>query len=172
MRALRLAAGLLALAAIATWNAFLAWTVGAGDRPSPTDDGATADEATADPAVIEHERNWYDYLRGFHAHHGDVAGDHPEQGSFWAGLDLWLGTRCLCGYTLGDHTYVCSNAPPGTPGTPGGPRALVRPAVRTAADRASARRRSEGRTAPDAGRDATRGFPPHAVQAARPPRSR
>lgn len=106
MRALRLAAGILALVGIAAWNAVVASTVGAAVRQSPTDD-----ETTSDPEVIEHERNWYDYLRGFHAHHGEVAGDHPEHGSFWAGLELWLGTRCLRGYTLGDDTYVCTNAP-------------------------------------------------------------
>lgn len=111
MRALRLAAGLLAVVAIAAWNAVVAWTVGAVERRPPTGDDVTDSETTADPDVVEHERNWYDYLRGFHAHHGDVAGDHPEHGSFWEGLDLWLGTRCLRGYTLGDHTYVCPNAP-------------------------------------------------------------
>lgn len=95
--------GLLAVAVIRSWNAVVTRTLGQrGGRPrsDPSDD----------PVLVEHERNWYDYLRGFDAHHGD-AGDHPEHGSFWAGLDRWLESGCLRGYTLGDHVYVCPNAP-------------------------------------------------------------
>lgn len=85
--------GLLAVAVIRSWNAVVTRTLGKrGGRPrsDPSDD----------PVLVEHERNWYDYLRGFDAHHGD-AGDHPEHGSFWAGLDRWLESGCLRGYTSG-----------------------------------------------------------------------
>lgn len=104
MRALRRVAGLLALVGIRTWNAAVAATLG---RRRGRDPATSAD----DPDVVEHERNWYDYVRGFDAHHGDADGDHPEHGSFRNGLDRWLDAGCLRGYTLGDHTYVCPNAP-------------------------------------------------------------
>ena len=109
MRALRLAAGLLAIAVIAGWNAAVARTLGRRRGPDSAD-GADPDP---DPDVVEHERNWYDYVRGFDVHHGDVDadGDGPEHGSFRDGLDRWLDAGCLRGYTLGDHTYVCPNAP-------------------------------------------------------------
>ena len=103
MDALRLAYGLVALLAIASWNA-------AVTRVARDDRAGTIDVAM-EPAVVEHERNWYDYLRGFHAHHGDVDGSRPEHGSLRRGLELWLEAGCLRGYTVGDHTYVCSNAP-------------------------------------------------------------
>jgi hypothetical protein len=104
MRAPRLAASLVALAVVAGWNAFVA-RVGRENVPEPPDD------PVSEPDLVEHERNWYDYLRGFHAHHGGAFGDHPEHGSFWPGLELWLETHCLRGYTLGNHTYLCPNAP-------------------------------------------------------------
>jgi hypothetical protein len=130
MRALRLTAGLLAIAAVAGWNAAVARTLGRQRGPEPLADGVGVD-----PDVVEHERNWYDYVRGFDVHHGDVnadgdspehgsfwdslvgrpsgraRADSPEHGSFWDGLDRWLDADCLRGYTLGDHTYVCPNAP-------------------------------------------------------------
>lgn len=98
--ALRTAKAALALVAVAAWHAVLARVA---DRR----------EATVDPdaAVVEHERNWYDYLRGLHAHHGDVEGDLPEHGDFRTGLRLWAERNYLRGYTLGDDVYVC----PGTP---------------------------------------------------------
>lgn len=104
-RVLRLAVGLLAIVAIAGWNAVVARTLG-GDAGPQTGD---TDDRAAD--LVERERNWYDYVRGFHAHHGNADGDRPEDGSFWSGLELWLDARCLRGYTIGDRTYVCSNAP-------------------------------------------------------------
>lgn len=105
MGRLRTHPALLALLGIALWNRLV--TRGRpGPAPRPPD---------ADPVVVEHERNWYDYVRGFHAHHGSgprrTAGDHPEHGSFWAGLVCWYDARCLRGYTLGDDVYLC----PGTP---------------------------------------------------------
>ena len=109
MRALRLTAGLLAIAVIAGWNAAVARTLGRRRGPKQPADGADS----TDPDVVEHERNWYDYVRGFDVHHGDVNadGDSPEHGSFRDGLDRWLDAGCLRGYTLDDHIYVCPNAP-------------------------------------------------------------
>lgn len=103
MGAFRLAAGLVAVVAIACWNAAVTRVIG--------DDAVEPPDADVDTEVVEHGRNWYDYLRGFDAHHGDGAGDHPEHGSVRRGLERWLASGCLRGYTLGDHTYVCSNAP-------------------------------------------------------------
>lgn len=113
--ALRIAVGLLAIVVLAGWNAGVSRTVGANTDP-PTDDAEDCgadDRATEgrDPDLVERERNWYDYIRGFHAHYGDAEGDHPEDGSFWSGLERWLDYGCLRGYTLGDCTFVCSNAP-------------------------------------------------------------
>ena len=104
MRALRLATGLLALVCVAAWNAAVARALGESDGPDSADGAET-------PDLVEHERNWYDYIRGFHAHHGDVDGHLPEHGSFRSGLELWLEARCLRGYTLDDDVYVCPNAP-------------------------------------------------------------
>lgn len=108
MGVLRHAGGLLAIALLACWNAFVAGLAGTGGR----DEGSDG-PGSADAAIAEHERNWYDYIRGFHVHHGDVDAetDSPEHGSFRTGLDLWLDSGCLRGYTLGDDTYVCSRAP-------------------------------------------------------------
>ncbi|RDI69998.1 hypothetical protein DWB78_15305 [Halopelagius longus] len=62
---------------------------------------------------MEYELDWYRYLKAFDAHHG--AGGSPERdvrsGSFLRGLRVWIGTRFLRGYTLGDEVYVCPNAP-------------------------------------------------------------
>ena len=103
MGAFRLVAGLVAVVAVACWNAAVTRVVG--------DDAVGPPDGDLDPAVVEHERNWYDYLRGFDAHHGDGAGDHPEHGSVRRGLEQWLDSGCLRGYTIGDHTYICANAP-------------------------------------------------------------
>lgn len=97
---LRVPIALLCLLAVDLWNRLVARGVTRGGQ-------SEAD----DPDVVEHERNWYDYLRGFHAHHGDADGDHPEHGSFWTGLVLWYETRCLRGYTHGDDVYLCPNVP-------------------------------------------------------------
>lgn len=104
MRYARTLTALLALLAVDAWNRL----VSRGEPVADTD-------ADDDAPLTEHERSWYDYLRGFHAHHGTgeraVDGDHPEHGSFWTGLRLWHGTRCLRGYTVGDDIYLCPNAP-------------------------------------------------------------
>lgn len=97
---LRVPIALLCLLAVDLWNRLVARGVTRGGQ-------SEAD----DPDVVEHERNWYDYLRGFHAHHGDADGGHPEHGSFWTGLVLWYETRCLRGYTHGDDVYLCPNVP-------------------------------------------------------------
>lgn len=130
MGVLRSVGGLLAIALLAGWNRFVTGLAGSRDADTPgRTPEAERDARDADPAagdgvadgrgpaggrsITEHRRNWYDYLRGFHVHHGkvDADGDCPEYGSFWQGLDCWLDSRCLRGYTIGDHTYVCSNAP-------------------------------------------------------------
>lgn len=109
MGVVRLVGGLLAIVLLAGWNRFVAGLAGAGARDDGPGDPGSAGGAT----ITEHERNWYDYIRGFDVHHGDLDADSdsPEHGSFRAGLDRWLASRCLRGYTIGDHTYVCSNAP-------------------------------------------------------------
>lgn len=108
----RFAGGLLAIALLAGWNRFVSGLVGADEGLEAHGDGPTPD-GTVEGTITEHRRNWYDYIRGFHVHHGDVDadGDEPEHGDFGEGLDRWLDSGCLRGYTLGDHTYVCSNAP-------------------------------------------------------------
>ena len=101
---LRIAVAAFAVASMAAWNALVCTL-----RPIP--------EPTADcdrpPRLIEHERTWWNYVRGFHAHHGPEG--HPQarpaEGSFRAGLLLWLEKRCLRGYTLENHVYFCPNAP-------------------------------------------------------------
>lgn len=103
MQALRHVIALGALLVLRAWNAAVAATLGRANDPRPY--------AVEEPELTEHERNWYDYVRGFDAHHGDADGDHPEHGSFRSGLDLWLESGCLRGYTLGNDTYVCPNAP-------------------------------------------------------------
>lgn len=106
MRALQYVPALLALATIAVWNAIVVRVHGSDVTPVTTED----------PDLVEHERNWYDYLRGFHAHHGSVdgekpPGDHPEHGSFFAGLRRWQASGYLRGYTLGNDVYLAPNAP-------------------------------------------------------------
>jgi hypothetical protein len=115
MRRLRIAAAVVALLGLHAWHALL--RIGRAD-----DDPSSAPAATdggSEPGLVEHERSWTDYLRGFHAHHGDPAsygvpetpGAAPEHGDIWHGLDAWWQSNCLRGYTLGDDVYVC----PGTP---------------------------------------------------------
>ena len=101
---LRLVIAAVALGTLAGWNAL----VGAV-RPVPR----PATGAEGPPRLIEHERGWRDYVRGFHAHHGPDGFPEatPDDGSFRAGLLLWLEKRCLRGYTLGNHVYVCPDAP-------------------------------------------------------------
>lgn len=65
------------------------------------------------PDIIEYELGWYHYMKAFDAHHGP--GGSPERdfesGSFLRGLQTWINTRFLRGYTLDDDVYVCQNAP-------------------------------------------------------------
>ena len=107
MRALQYAIALGAIVVMTVWNAVMTRI----DSPGTVSD-------VDDPDLIEHERNWYDYIRGFHAHHGsvdgeDVQGDHQEHGSFWDGLLRWQASGYLRGYTLGDDVYLAPNAPKG-----------------------------------------------------------
>ncbi|MFB6207699.1 MAG: hypothetical protein ABEJ05_14355 [Haloglomus sp.] len=112
MRRLRIAAAVAALLGIHAWHALLR----VARRESARSQPPGGDE---NPELLEHERGWYDYLRGFHAHHGDpesygvptTDGDGPEHGDLWHGLDAWWQSNCLRGYTLGDDVYIC----PGTP---------------------------------------------------------
>lgn len=102
MRRARMVLALGVLASMAVWHALLAIL---RDEPA---DVPVAD----DPDLVEHERNWYDYIRGFHAHHGEgTSGDRPEHGDFRAGLLRWRESDYLRGYTLGDEVYLCPNAP-------------------------------------------------------------
>jgi len=102
MRRARLVLALAVLAGMHLWHALLA-----PFRDPIETNGAEQQDAD----VIEHVRNWYDYVRGFDAHHGPASGDHPEHGSFWRGLLVWADTDYLRGYTLGDDVYVCPNCP-------------------------------------------------------------
>lgn len=119
MRAFRLLAATLAVVVVACWNAIVAGLEGerpdaervperAGGRRVP--DRADRED-TPDGAVVEHERNWYDYLRGYHVHIGDGEGHLPEHGSLRDGLVTWWETDCMRGYTRGDDVYLCPNAP-------------------------------------------------------------
>ncbi|WP_255195571.1 hypothetical protein [Halorarius litoreus] len=100
MRALQLAAASVALVVVAGWNAVVT-------RVGEVPDDGTSD----DPLVVEHERNWYDYLRGYHVHVGDGDGHLPEHGSLREGLVTWWETDCMRGYTRGNDVYLCPNAP-------------------------------------------------------------
>lgn len=105
--AFRLARALLVLGAIAAWNAIVAHHA---DSPASTSADSPASASVDDPDVVEHERNWYDYLRGFHVHDGGE-GHLPEHGSFVAGLLAWQQSNYLRGYTRGNDVYLCPNAP-------------------------------------------------------------
>lgn len=104
--ALRLAVAAGALVATATWNVLVCTL-----RPVPRP--ATDVDPVGGPRLVEHEQGWVDYVRGFHAHHGPDGNPEapPDEGSLVGGLLLWLEKRCLRGYTLGNHVYVCPNAP-------------------------------------------------------------
>lgn len=96
--------GGVAIVALSLWHRV------AGLREPISDSGRNRE---VDPAVVEHELDWYRYVKAFDAHHGPGGG--PERavasGSFLRGLRVWMATRCLRGYTLGDEVYVCPNAP-------------------------------------------------------------
>lgn len=98
------AAGAVAVPVVAIWN----WLLVRSERShSPTIDSAV------EPEIIEHERSWWTYLRGFDAHHGpDGHPDgSPDDGEVIAGLARWASSRFLRGYTLGNHVYLCPATP-------------------------------------------------------------
>ncbi len=109
----RVVAGLLvggvAIAALSLWHRSIAVV------RTPVDESGTNREADlrVDPTVVEHELDWYRYVKAFDAHHGPGGGPGRAvaSGSFLRGLRVWLATRCLRGYTLGNEVYVCPNAP-------------------------------------------------------------
>lgn len=105
MRRARTVLALAVLAAMSLWHAILA------SLRDPLDTTGASERREPDAEVVEHVRNWYDYVRGFDAHHGSADGTHPEHGSFWRGLLVWADSDYLRGYTLGDDVYVCSNCP-------------------------------------------------------------
>lgn len=96
---LRVAAALGAIAVLTGWNALVRY------REDPTPVGDSADP----PIVVERERGWVSYVRGYHVHHG--SGDASAGGSFWRGLVRWSEGGFLRGYTIGDGVYLCPNAP-------------------------------------------------------------
>jgi hypothetical protein len=108
-----MALALVVLAAMHLWHALLAPFRDPIEVAEGAERWEEVDVVDRDGAadVVEHVRNWYDYIRGFDAHHGPAAGDHPEHGSFWRGLLVWADTDYLRGYTLGDDVYVCPNCP-------------------------------------------------------------
>lgn len=99
--------GGLGIVLLSIWHWVLPGQSGATDSSS----SAISDES--DPEIVEYELGWYHYLKAFDAHHGP--GGSPERevtsGSFIRGLQTWISTRFLRGYTLGDEVYVCPNAP-------------------------------------------------------------
>lgn len=97
------AVGVAALPVLILWNRLMAWR----ERPLPDPEGS------ADRRVVEHVRGWRAYIRGFDAHHGpDGHADRPPgSGDLVDGLERWVRSGFLRGYTLGDHVYVCRHAP-------------------------------------------------------------
>jgi hypothetical protein len=105
MRRARTALALAVLAGMHLWHALLV------PFRDPLETPRGSEGSASDADVVEHVRNWYDYVRGFDAHHGPAEGDQPEHGSFPRGLLVWADTDYLRGYTLGDDVYVCPNCP-------------------------------------------------------------
>lgn len=103
MRADRLALGYLAIIVISVWN----YLISLATRRT------RENRSSQNPWVTEHERGWRDYIRGFHAHHGDDGDPDkpPSEGSFEKGLELWIESGCLRGYTIGNHVYLCPWTP-------------------------------------------------------------
>lgn len=103
-RALQAAVGLLALPVVVVWDRLITRREQSLSR---------ADDPAAEPAVVEHERGWPRYLRGFDAHHGrgGTPDGTPSNGDLVAGLARWAESGFLRGYTLGNHVYVCRDAP-------------------------------------------------------------
>lgn len=97
--------GCLAIALLSLWHRFTSLVTGGPARAASSGDD--------DADVVEYELGWYHYLKAMDAHHGP--GGSPDRsidsGSALRGLGVWIGTRFLRGYTLGDEVYVCSNAP-------------------------------------------------------------
>lgn len=123
MTRLRAAIGLLALPLVAAWNRLvtaLSPVPEAGTAADPASGAAAvavgdsaSGSAPDDPAIVEHERGWLAYLRGFDAHHGpDGSPDGtPADGSLLRGLRCWVDSDFLRGYTLGNDVYVLRSAP-------------------------------------------------------------
>lgn len=88
---------------MAVWHAPIRAISGGVEPVDPPIDAA--------PEIVEHERGWIDYVRGFDARFGKGLGNDPANGEFWRGLAVWLDHRLLRGYTDGDRVYVCPDAP-------------------------------------------------------------
>lgn len=101
----RIAVALLAIPLLSLWNALVTARSSSG-APGPAD-------PDREPRIVEHERRWRTYIQGFHVHHGDDAtpGESPADGDFWEGLRLWLDSRFLRGYTIGNDVYLCPRTP-------------------------------------------------------------
>lgn len=107
-----LGVGLGVLAAMAIWHR-LASSLVDSDVDSARCGRAVDASDASEVAVVEHELDWYRYVKAFDAHHGPGGSANRDvaTGSFVRGLGVWLRTRCLRGYTLGDDVYVLENAP-------------------------------------------------------------
>lgn len=87
--------GIVGVIVVAVWHRLLPGVVG----PS----GSATDRE--EPRIVEHERAWGPYLRGFDTHHGS------GEGSLRFGLARWVKSGFLRGYTLGNDVYVCPRTP-------------------------------------------------------------
>ena len=104
MTRIRALVGLVAVVVVHGWNRL----VRTRDRPVPTA-GGTVDH----PRIVEHERGWRTFLRGFDAHHGPDGGPDrsPAEGRLWRGLAAWVASGLLRGYTVGNDVYLCPHTP-------------------------------------------------------------
>ncbi|WP_226042856.1 hypothetical protein [Natrinema sp. DC36] len=100
-----LLAGGLAIAVLSLWHRAISSIQVARDGPGTKE--------RDDPALIEYELDWYQYIKAFDAHHGPGGGPDRaiDSGAFVRGLRVWLKTRCLRGYTIENEVFVCPNAP-------------------------------------------------------------
>jgi hypothetical protein len=98
------AVGCGAIAVFTAWNYLMALLT-----TKRTDDSNGSGE------IIEHERDWESYIRGFHSHFGESGERDPQmdytEGEFRQGLRLWVSKGMPRSYTLGNHTYFCPYAP-------------------------------------------------------------
>lgn len=96
-------AGLVALPVMALWNRLA--TI--AETPLPRE------PTYGEPRVIEHERDWMTYIRGYDAHNGPGGSPEapPSEGRFWRGLAVWAEGQWMRGYTKGKHVYLCPDAP-------------------------------------------------------------